>query len=88
MNPPAGAILHVAAEGVGGVVAVEIWRTEQTFRAVPRATGSGQRCACTAFTATRSSRSSALHNVYAPELFTIERMGAVSLPAHLAGAAL
>ena len=26
-----------------------------------------------------------LHNVYVPELFTIERMGSVSLPAHAAG---
>ena len=29
-----------------------------------------------------------LYNVYAAELFTIERMGAVSLPAHMSGAAL
>ena len=27
-----------------------------------------------------------LHNVYAPEIFTIERMGSVSLPAHATGA--
>jgi hypothetical protein len=27
-----------------------------------------------------------LHNVYAPEIFTIERMGSVSLPAHADGA--
>ncbi len=29
-----------------------------------------------------------LHNVYAVEMGTIERLGAVSLPAHAAGAAL
>ena len=33
VNPPAGAIFHMAADGVGGVVASEIWQTEQTFRA-------------------------------------------------------
>jgi hypothetical protein len=26
-----------------------------------------------------------LHNVYAPELYTIERMGSVSMPANAAG---
>ena len=33
VNPPAGAILHVAGEGDDGVVISEIWQTEQTFRA-------------------------------------------------------
>ena len=32
-NPPAGAVLHVAAEAEGGLVVTEIWRTEQTFQA-------------------------------------------------------
>ena len=73
VNPPAGAIFHMAAEGVGGVVASEIWQTEQTFRA---------------FLDYRLIEVAPLHNVYAPEMFTIERMGAVSLPAHMSGASL
>ena len=32
-NPPAGAVLHVAAEAEDGLVVTEIWRTEQTFQA-------------------------------------------------------
>ena len=33
VNPPAGAVLHVAGEAEGGIVVSEIWQTEQTFRA-------------------------------------------------------
>ena len=62
VNPPAGAIFHMAAEGVGGVVA-SVHR-DPVVEVAP------------------------LHNVYAPEMFTIERMGAVSLPAHMSGASL
>ena len=78
-NPPAGAILHVAAESDRGLVITEIWRTEQTFRAyhdyrfVPAlrmhdVEGQPQLEVLP------------LHNLYATEMETVERMGAVSLP--------
>ena len=86
-NPPAGAILHVASGDEGGVVFSEIWQTEQTFRAfhdyrlMPALRLHG---------AVRlpTIEIEPLHNVYAPEMFTIERMGAVSLPLHSAGSPL
>lgn len=86
-NPPAGAILHVAAEGENEIIVSEIWRTEQTFRAfydyrvrpalLMHGVEGEPRLEITA-----------LHNLFAIEMEMIERMGAVSLPAHFAGAAL
>jgi hypothetical protein len=87
VNPPAGAILHVAGESAGGITTSEIWQTEQTFRAfydyrlLPALRLHGVH-------GEPAVEIAPLHNVYAPEIFTIERMGAVSLPAHAAGAHL
>lgn len=86
-NPPAGAVLHIAAATDGGLVVTEIWRTEQTFRAyhdyrfVPalRMAGVDEQ---------PEIEVTALHNLYAAEIETVERMGAISLPASHAGAAL
>jgi hypothetical protein len=86
-NPPAGAILHVAGEGDDGVVVSEIWQTEQTFRAYldyrfqPALRMHGVHTSPLVEIAP-------LRNVYAPELDTIERMGAVSLPATYSGSVL
>lgn len=87
VNPPAGAILHVAGDGDDGFVISEIWQTEQTFRAFydyrfqPALRTHGVHT-------TPTVEVSPLRNVYAPELGTIERMGAVSLPATYSGAVL
>ena len=87
VNPPAGAILHVAGEGDDGVVISEIWQTEQTFRAYldyrfqPALRMHGVHTSPLVEIAP-------LRNVYAPELDTIERMGAVSLPATYSGSVL
>lgn len=87
VNPPAGAILHVAGDGDDGFVISEIWQTEQTFRAFydyrfqPALRMHGVHT-------TPTVEVSPLRNVYAPELGTIERMGAVSLPATYSGAVL
>ena len=86
-NPPAGAILHVAGESDGSITMSEIWQTEQTFRAFydyrfqPALRTHGVHT-------TPTVEVSPLRNVYAPELGTIERMGAVSLPATYSGAVL
>ena len=86
-NPPAGLILHIAAEGEGEMVASELWRTEQTFRAFydyrlrPA-------LLMHAVEGQPSMEISELHNLFAAEMDTIERMGAVSIPATYAGAAL
>ena len=87
VNPPAGAILHVAGNGDSGFVISEIWQTEQTFRAFfdyrfrPALRVHGVHTEPTVEVAP-------LRNVYAPEMDTVERMGAVSLPATHAGAVL
>ena len=84
---PAGAILHVAGEADGSITTSEIWQTEQTFRSYldyrlrPALRMHGVQREPVVEVAP-------LHNVYAPEIFTIERMGSVSLPAHAAGAPL
>ena len=86
-NPPAGAILHVAGEADGSITTSEIWQTEQTFRSYldyrlrPALRMHGVQREPVVEVAP-------LHNDYAPEIFTIERMGSVSLPAHAAGAPL
>ena len=86
-NPPAGAILHVASGDEAGVVFSEIWQTEQTFRAYldyrfqPALRMHGVHTSPLVEIAP-------LRNVYAPELDTIERMGAVSLPATYSGSVL
>ena len=84
VNPPAGAILHVAGDGDAGFVISEIWQTEQTFRAYldyrfqPALRMHGVHTSPLVEIAP-------LHNVYVPELYTIERMGSVSMPANAAG---
>ena len=86
-NPPAGAILHLAAEGEGEMLVSEIWRTEQTFRAfhdyrlLPALLLNGVSSDVVV-------EVSPLHNLFAVEMELIERMGAVSLPATFSGAAL
>ena len=83
-NPPAGAILHLVGEGDGALLISEIWRTEQTFQAfhdfrlVPALQMHG-------FANSPEVEITPLHNLFAVEMETIERMGAVSLPAHLRG---
>jgi hypothetical protein len=86
-NPPAGAILHVAAGAGDGVVITEVWQTEQTFRAFhdyrlrPALRLHGA-------LGEPDVEMQPLHNVYVAEMATVERLGAVSLPLHAAGAAL
>lgn len=87
VNPPAGAILHVAGEGDHGFVISEIWQTEQTFRAFydyrfrPALRTHGVHTEPTVEVAP-------LRNIFAVEMDTIERLGSVSLPATYSGAVL
>lgn len=86
-NPPAGLILHAAAAGEGEIIASELWRTEQTFRAFydyrlrPA-------LLMHAIEGPPTMEIRELHNLFAAEMETIERMGAVSLPATYAGSVL
>jgi hypothetical protein len=86
-NPPAGAILHVAGDGADEVIVTELWRTEQTFRAFydyrlrPALLMHGVE-------GEPSLEIVPLHNLFAVDMEMVERIGAVSLPAHFSGAAL
>ena len=83
-NPPAGQLLHLAANTDEGVECVDVWRTPEAAvaflqqRLRPVLLGAGA--------APPEARLVPLHNVFAPEMDAIERMGAVSLPAHLSAA--
>lgn len=86
-NPPAGAVLHVAAQDGSDMLVTEIWRTEQTFRAFydyrlrPALRMHG-------VSSEPQAEIAPMHNLWGVEMETIERMGAVSLPATYAGTAL
>jgi len=85
-NPPIGAILHVAGEGADGFQVTEIWRTEQAFQAFHDRFA--QALQFRGYMTAPTTEFAPLHNLFAVEMATIERMGAVSLPATYAGAAL
>jgi hypothetical protein len=86
-NPPLGEILHVAADAPDGINVVDLWQTreaaesfvEQRLRPVLRAAGIQVELSVDVLP---------LRNVFAPDLETIERIGAVSLPARAPGAPL
>ena len=83
-DPPAGQLLHLATADDDGVDCLDLWRTpeaalaflEQRLRPALLREGAEP----------PEARLVPLHNVFAPEMDAIERMGAVSLPAHLAAA--
>lgn len=85
-NPPIGAILHLAGAGEDGLVVTEIWRTEQTFQAYQDRFL--QALQFRGYLTLPTVEIAPLHNLFAVEMETIERMGAVSLPATYSGAAL
>ncbi len=79
-SPAPGAILHVASEGVGSVNVCEVWQTreaaesfiERQLKSALQAQGVQEPL---------SYRIEPLHNLFAPDLDMIDRIGAVSLPA-------
>ena len=85
-SPPIGAILHLAGEGQDQLQVTEIWRTEQAFQAFHDRFL--QALQLRGYLARPAVEITQLHNIFAVEMETIERMGAVSLPATYAGAAL
>jgi len=77
-NPPPGAILHIATEAVGSVNVCEVWQTaeaaesfvERRLRAAVAAHGVREQL---------SYRIEPLHNLFAPDLEMISRIGASSV---------
>jgi hypothetical protein len=86
-NPPGGLILHVAAEAPDGIDVCEVWQTHEAAESFvhdllePRLARIGA-------DAPVDYSLLPLHNLYAPDLDTIERIGAVSLPGLAAGDAI
>ena len=85
-SPPAGAILHIASEGVGSVNVCEVWQTreaaesfiEHRLREAVADEGVKEQLAY---------RIEPLHNLFAPDMDMIERLGATSVPARMVQAA-
>ena len=78
-NPPAGAILHVASEGVGAIDVCEVWQTREAAesfvdsRLRPALQRQGVR-------EPLSYRIGPLHNLFAPDIDTVGRIGGTSVP--------
>ncbi len=84
VNPPVGQLVHFAAEADEGFECCDIWRTteaavaflEHRLRPALLRIGADP----------PEARLMPLHNLFAPDMDSIERIGAVSLPAHVAAA--
>jgi hypothetical protein len=85
VSPPIGEIVHLAAETPDGIEVCEVWQTRDAAEGfvrdvlVPTLAQMGAREAI-------DYAIFPLHNIYAPDLDTIERIGTVSLPGVSAGA--
>jgi hypothetical protein len=81
-NPPAGAILHVASEGAGSVNVCEVWQTREAAESfVERRLR--EAVAVQGVKEPLSYRIEPLHNLFAPDLDMIGRIGISSLPSGL-----
>jgi hypothetical protein len=87
VSPPPGEILHFAAETADGLDVCELWRTQgaaESFFYDVLEPALGQ----LGFDAPVEHVIYPLHNLYAADLDTIERIGAVSLPGVASGASI
>ena len=85
-SPAAGHIVHVVGETSDGLVVCDVFQTRETAESfVQRAFG--PRLAALQPRAGLDWEILPLRNLYAPDVDTIERIGAVSLPAYAAGTA-
>jgi hypothetical protein len=84
-DPPVGQILHAVVETPHGIETWDVWQTEETARAFAE-----QRLAPALREAgiedAPETRLYALHNLFAPDMDTLGRIGAFSLPPSRAGA--
>jgi len=86
-NPPAGALIHIATEAVGGVNVCEVWQTRQAAESFVEQRLRGA-LKLQKVRDPLSYRIEPLHNLWAADLDMIDRIGSVSLPAGLARTAL
>lgn len=87
VSPPGGMILHVASEALDGIDVCEVWQTHEAAERFvhellePRLDRMGVHDPI-------DHSILPLHNLFAPDLDTIERIGAVSVPGLAAGDAI
>ncbi len=86
-SPAVGEVLHVAAETRDGVDVCEVWQTRKTAESFVR-DQLEPRLTELSLQPDVEFSIMPLHNLFAPDIDTIERIGAVSLPAVAAGAIL
>ena len=78
-NPPAGAILHIASEWAGSVNVCEVWQTREAAESfVERRLR--EAVASQGVQEPLSYRIEPLHNLFAPDMDMIVRIGGSSLP--------
>ncbi len=79
IDPAAGAVLHLATPSPEGMVTCEVWRTEETYRSFVE---HRLRPVLSRYRVREEPavRIVPLHNLYAPDMDAIERLGAVSTP--------
>lgn len=87
VNPPAGLIFHAATEAVGSINVCEAWRTPQAAESFVD-NHLREALARQGVRDPLSYRLEPLHNLFAPDIDMIERIGLTSLPARLARSAL
>ena len=78
-NPPAGAIFHVAGFTAGGLRVLDIWDSQQAFERFQkdRLTAAVQKAG---ITGEPKVQFFPVHNLYTPNIETIRKAGASSLP--------
>ena len=86
-SPAAGHIVHVVCETNDGLLACDVFQTRETAESFVTS-ALGPRLAALQPSAGVDWEILQLRNLYAPDVDTIERIGAVSLPAYAVGNAL
>ena len=87
VHPAIGQVVHIAAEDDGGVLVCDVWQTHDAAESFVRDTLEPW-LAQLGLRPELEYEIMPLHNLFAPDMDTIERIGAVSLPAVAAGATL
>ncbi len=87
MSPPPGLIFHAATESVGSINVCEAWQTPQAAESFVD-NHLRHALARQGVKDPPSYRLEPLHNLFAPDIDMIERIGLTSLPARLIRSAL
>jgi len=87
VSPAPGQIVHIAGEAEDGLVVCDVWQTRETAESFVHDVLE-PKLATMRLKPELSWEIFPLHNLYAPDFDTIERIGAVSLPLYPSGVAL